>query len=278
VHLLLDEEVAPEDRAAVEQHLAACSRCSDLLEALHQTRAALKEQSQRELPSAAFEARLRGQLRGTRRRTGRRSALRLLPAAAAGAALFFGASLLLQAPAHEQERFPFLLSESLSHHTLDVPVDVASPDAARVEAFLAPRLGHRVSVPRLDFAGFGLLGGRVILIDNHRAAQLLYAGGLGRRVSVVVVPDSDGRLAASVGGRDSPLALSSFVLGTDPLAAGVRRRAGEYGVHVWAGGGALYALVGQLDDARLDQVLTTLHRGRAVPRAAVVADVDPPLR
>ncbi len=278
VHLLLDEEVAPEDRAAMEQHLAVCGHCSDLLEALQQTRAALQEQSLKEQPSAAFEARLRGQLRGSRR--GRRRALLLLPAGAAAAALLLGAGLLLEAGSAvaEETRLPFLLSESLGHHTLDVPVDVASPDAARVEAFLAPRVGGRVGVPRLDFAGFGLMGGRVISVDNHRAAHLLYEGGLGRRVSVVAVPDPDGRLAAAFGGRDSPLALSGSLAGPDPLAAGVRRRAGEYGVHVWAERGALYSLVAQLDDGRLDQLLASMHRGRSLPRAARVADVDPPLR
>jgi anti-sigma factor RsiW len=129
----------------------------------------------------------------------------------------------------------------VARHRLDVPVDVASADPARVQQFLASRVGPKLRVPHLEQTGFGLQGGRVVDVNERRGAQLVYTGGFGQRISVVALPDPDGAFARSV---RAPLATSA-----DGLA-----------VRMLAGDGALYGVVGDVDDARIESVVNAIER------------------
>lgn len=295
--LSADGEVAPEDQALLEDHLVRCARCRDKLAELEGLKRALRRRALDETPlPPALLARVQRDLRQAAKGERRRSVLVVAAPvfAGLGAVFFVSASLIGLFGARPfggaDERAlgvaPALVEEALSLHTLDVPVDVASPDPARVGAFLSSRIGHPVRVPRLDPAGFGLAGARVINVHNQRAAQLFYEGGLGHRVSLVAVPDPEGRLAVRVRDGAESVSTSSVTFadwvkgGHDEDSAHLRARRGELAVHVWSGKGTVYSLAGKLDDDRLDSLLSEVTMGSRRPTGVqrVAREMDPPLR
>lgn len=297
LHLYADGEAAPEDSALLEAHLAHCRPCGDRLSELRALKSALRAGAHDgvDVPEALL-ARVRSDIHDAARgEARRRSRLVVAPAIAAAGALvavgvlWFDGGVFGGAPAGGglEQRSPPLLEESLSFHDLDVPVDVASPDPARVGAFLASRVGHPVRVPRLDPAGFGLAGGRVINVDNQRASHLVYEGGLGRRLSLVAVPDPDGRLAARVrGGAEtaatSNASFSGWLKGTGEHKSGhLRARRGQVAVHVWSDGASVYSLAGEIDDENLDHLVADVTSGGSRPSVSasrVAHELDPPVR
>ncbi len=156
------------------------------------------------------------------------------------------------------------ITESVARHALDVPVDVASPDPRVVESFLRPRIGIPLVVPRLDVHGYGLRGGRVVAVQKRRAAQLVYDGGLGKRVSIVIVPDADGAVVAQYPRKKT--APGARVTST-PFGVYDVHHASERGfdVRLIRQGKLIYAVVGP-DAHGADALKTAL---RALP-----ADVD----
>jgi anti-sigma factor RsiW len=186
---------------------------------------------------------LRAVARGGRAARGGIFAL-VLAVSAAGALWIARAPPPLAAPGERLDGAPTSagVATAMQRHRLELPVDVASPDPRPVQEFLAARLGHRLRVPRLDGIGFGLQGGRVVDVDNRPGALLVYSGGYGQRLSVVAVPDPDGALAARVSVADAS--------GGDD----------ELRFRVVSGYGAVYTIVGDVDDARLDRVSIALVR------------------
>lgn len=294
LHLYADGEVAPEDQALLDAHLERCAACTDRLVELQGLKRALRVRALEDtfVPPALLE-RIRGDVASAARSERRRGLLAVgAPVFAGFGALLFVSAALFYASFDDRSPpsrdAPLLLEQALSLHTLDVPVDVASPDPARVSAFLSSRIGHPVRVPRLDPAGFGLAGARVINVENRRAAQLFYEGGLGRRVSLVAVPDPQGQLGVRV--RDgaaavtaNPVAFVDWVKGGhDERSAHLRARRGDLAVHLWSGEGAVYSLAGELDDERLESLLAEVvapdegRRSSTVRRVA--REFDPPLR
>lgn len=243
--MYLDGEVSAEDRALVEEHLKGCEGCASRADVYRRTgmalRAAALAEDAASLP-AGLDKKIRKRLGEAARPSAGGLLVRAAPLVAAGLALGVAVAAFLRPAEREPARVPVVL-RTVEHHTLDVPVDVASPDPAYVARFLRARVGHDVQIPRLDVAGYGLAGGRVVSLDDRRAAQLVYRGGLGRRLSVMAVPDPDGHLAASVNSEvKEALASGPVVL--------FHGQQGGFDVEVLAHQGTLYSLVADVDDAR----------------------------
>jgi anti-sigma factor RsiW len=62
------------------------------------------------------------------------------------------------------------------------PVDMAGDQKDRLAAWLSNRMNMTVVLPRLDAAGFALLGGRLMVGEKAPAALLMYENGQGRRL------------------------------------------------------------------------------------------------
>jgi anti-sigma factor RsiW len=270
LHLFLDRELAPEDQAALEAHLEACARCRADLQLLERTRAKLRAMAEStDVAPSALVDKIAGDVGRVARRERRGRLLWAAPLVVATAALIIALFSLFGGADRAPE--PLVLQESVDVHTLDVPVDVASPDPQRVEKFLAPRLGVNVRVPRLDGAGLSLAGGRVVSVDNRRAAQLVYEDGLGAKVSVLAVPDKDRRMAAALSGQTPPptargaaVTQAGFVEQV-PEPIGGRVRKDGHAVRLWHDGEVLYTLVGALDDEGMDRISRALaDNGRRV--------------
>lgn len=250
LHVYLDDEASAEDRALVEAHLFACPACQGRARLFERMRRALKARALEEdrAPETLVE-RVRAYMEREARPSFRSRLLWAVPVAVAGAALVVAVIAYLRA--HEEPAAP-VVRRSIEHHRLDVPVDVASPDPEQVARFLAPRIGHAVDVPRFDRIGFGLAGGRVVRFADRPAAQLVYRGGLGRRLSVVAVPDPDGAIASRF--RPRPGAFHLF----EGQEQGFR-------VEIWSRGGTLYSLVADPGDEGMIQAARAMVVGEARP-------------
>lgn len=264
LHMLLDGELAPEEHEAVQAHLENCGGCRRELSLLEKTRAALADNAAVERAPDALVSRIGGDVSRLARRDRRSRLLWAAPAALAAVALVVAGFSLFTARDAAPAAAPDVFRQLLDAHTLDVPVDVATPDPRRVEEFLAPRIGARVRVPTLDRAGLSLAGARVVSAADRRAGQLVYEDGLGARVTLLVVPDERGLLSPTQKPADAMLA--GFVEGAPPPAA--TRRDGAHAVRLVHDGHALFALIGALDGERMDRIARTLAPGTKAARVA----------
>ncbi|MGF1641001.1 MAG: anti-sigma factor family protein [Rhodospirillales bacterium] len=76
------------------------------------------------------------------------------------------------------------------------PVEVGADEEAHLVAWLSNRLGHKVRAPALNAAGFDLIGGRLLPDGGLPAAQFMYEDSGGRRLTLYVRTDAEGREAA----------------------------------------------------------------------------------
>lgn len=124
------------------------------------------------------------------------------------------------------------------------PVEVGADQEAHLAAWLSKRLGSPLQPPRLDAAGYRLVGGRLLPGDSAGVAQFMYENDAGQRLTVYVRPQA------------SPLPA-------DAPQAGFRY-ARENGVDVfyWVEGAFAYALAGNTgreDMLRLAQLVYRQH-------------------
>lgn len=255
----VDGELLEDDSASVKGHVARCDKCRGRLLELQALKASLASARPFDLP-ADLEERLHADLhRAARPARTMRAGLVVAGVAAIAGVVALGMNERGVAPTHAAlappsitgvvagaKRAPVVVA-AMQRHRADLPVDVASPDPKPVQEFLAQRLGHKLRVPRLEMFGFGLQGGRVVDVDDRQGAQLMYAGGYGQRLSVVAVPDPDGTLAATLLAADA--------------APGSDANAGDgLNVRVISNNGAVYTIIGDVDEQRLDRVSHEITR------------------
>lgn len=256
----VDGELLEDDSASVTGHVARCDACRTRLLELQTLKASLAAAGRTVDLPPDLEDRLHADLSRAARPS---RTLRVVLVAGAAAmigvvalsATSFGDARASNAPAvvdgavkAGRTTLAPVVAAALQRHRADLPVDVASPDPRPVQEFFAQRLGHKLRVPHLESFGFGLQGGRVVDVDDHQGAQLMYAGGYGQRLSVVAVPDPDGLLAAKLLAYDAPAASRGSDSG-DGLS-----------VRVLSNNGAVYTIVGDVDEQRLDRVSHEIAR------------------
>ena len=66
------------------------------------------------------------------------------------------------------------------------PVEVGADDEQHLVTWLSKRLGVKVKAPKLDEAGMGLVGGRLLPGDTGPVAQFMYQSQNGRRLTLYV--------------------------------------------------------------------------------------------
>jgi anti-sigma factor RsiW len=66
------------------------------------------------------------------------------------------------------------------------PVEVGADDEQHLVTWLSKRLGVKVKAPKLDEAGMGLVGGRLLPGENGPVAQFMYQNQNGRRLTLYV--------------------------------------------------------------------------------------------
>jgi len=66
------------------------------------------------------------------------------------------------------------------------PVEVGAEDEQHLVTWLSKRLGVKVKAPKLDEAGMGLVGGRLLPGESGPVAQFMYQSQNGRRLTLYV--------------------------------------------------------------------------------------------
>ncbi|MDA8109214.1 MAG: anti-sigma factor, partial [Betaproteobacteria bacterium] len=111
---------------------------------------------------------------------------------ALGAAIGAAAGWRLHEPvtgALVQDSAPaFVRRAAIAHATYSPevrhPVEVGADQEAHLVAWLSKRLGAKVRAPKLDAAGFSLVGGRLLPGDSGPVAYFMYQSAQGRRITL----------------------------------------------------------------------------------------------
>lgn len=173
----VDGELAPAERALLEAHLAACTRCHDqevFERGLHGRL--------RELPSPALPPRLAERVRARVRPSRARTFRHVWLAAAAG--LVFGVLWARGAPGYVAWQLARDHVHCFSRERL--PAQVWTNDPADVARWMAENGRHLPLVPP-GAGGLELVGARFCPMLDRRVAHLYYSAGE-RHLSLYVVP------------------------------------------------------------------------------------------
>jgi anti-sigma factor RsiW len=185
----VDSELTAESANMIAGHLAECSRCSAEYHALLATVAALRSELTRYNAPDMLRARIRGAIAtqplpaapptpsGVRRRFPRHwRGAALTAAALACVGLGSGATAIAL---RQSRQSPELVEQVLASHVRslmpDHLTDVRSSDQHNVKPWFNGRLDFSPAVPRLDSAGFALLGGRLDYIGGRPVASVVYS-------------------------------------------------------------------------------------------------------
>ncbi|HRE18576.1 MAG TPA: anti-sigma factor [Rhodocyclaceae bacterium] len=163
---------------------------------------------------------------------------------ALGALLGYGGHAALVPPA---QPVASLARQAAVAHVVYVPevkhpVEVGADQEAHLVAWLSRRLGSPLKPPRLDEAGYRLVGGRLLPGENKAVAQFMYENAARTRLTLYVRPD-----ATSAG----------------PGETGFRyAREGGVDVFYWVDGPFGYALAGNTGREDMLRLATLVYRQR----------------
>lgn len=175
----VDGELMPEESDAIRAHLASCTQCAAEHDALVALSSRLKAGLERSPAPDMLKARIRSALAqpdafSAPRPVRRRPWTGLIVAGLIVAIMSAGTTLVLarRSPA------PAIAEQVLSSHIRSLMpghlTDVASNDQHNVKPWFNGRLDLSPVVPRLDSAGFPLVGGRLDYVGGRPVAAVVY--------------------------------------------------------------------------------------------------------
>jgi anti-sigma factor RsiW len=244
----IDGELPPDQAMAVSEHLTTCAECARIYEELLATVRTLREGLVKYRAPDLLRARVRSVLREEERpvvataaprvRRGLRVPWRTL---AAAAILVVASSGITFVATRERPVAESSIGEEVltSHIRSLMPAhltDVASNDQHNVKPWFNGRLDFSPSVPRLEDAGFPLLGGRLDYVRGRPVAVVVY----GRRQHVINVFSWPAETGGDV---DRTLTTSH-----------------GYNLLHWRRGGTEHWVVSDLNAAELQQFVALLER------------------
>lgn len=174
LHPYVDGELGIDETVAAEAHLAACARCSRLVEGERQFHQFLRHQPKRSA-SLKLQARIVSQIQRAVTVTTLQRWLVAPILAAAGAALL--TAWFLSTLGHPTLLVETLIDTHNAYAQIEQPAEFTSPDRLAVEKWFRQRTGLQVTVPDYSLSGLRLLGGRITEVHGRRAAYLLYEKG-----------------------------------------------------------------------------------------------------
>jgi anti-sigma factor (TIGR02949 family) len=186
----LDAELTPSEMEAMSAHIAGCPDCAADYARLADTSRHLKENLVRYPAPDVLKARILGALaRPSDAGDVADTApwIRWTRLAAAGIVIAIVSSAATAAVLHREEASRSVADEVLASHVRSLMpghlTDVASNDQHNVKPWFNGRVDLSPPVPRLDSAGYPLLGGRLDYVASRRVATVVY----GRRQHIINV-------------------------------------------------------------------------------------------
>ncbi|MBI2555525.1 MAG: zf-HC2 domain-containing protein [Candidatus Rokubacteria bacterium] len=249
IHLgaYVDRELGLEPTLAALGHVAECAGCQDLAERERQFRRLLRRQPQ-ESPPLDFRARIGRRVR----RSAQVAALRRWLVAPGLAAVAAGllAAVVLSGGRQSPPLLNQLVETHIAYAQIEQPAEFASTDRLEVKEWLWQRARLRVTVADYSPSGIRLVGARIAVANERKAAYLLYEKGY-TLLSVFMVPAS---------GLDTELTGARVSYrGQDYLT----REWKGYRTVTWTDRGAVFGLVSMLDYEALLECADRLRLERA---------------
>lgn len=133
-----------------------------------------------------------------------------------------------------QEQSAMVRPAALAHLVYAVekrhPVEVGADEEEHLVRWLSNRLKHKLTAPKLEAAGYRLMGGRLLPGETGTACQFMYENAQGRRLTIYIRSDVKGA-------RET-----AFRFGQDE---------GGVSVFYWIDGAMGYAITGQMSREEL---------------------------
>jgi anti-sigma factor RsiW len=190
VSAYVDGELPPEQATELAEHFTSCGACAAEYQAMLTTVRTLREELVRYQAPDVLRARVRAAIREEQ---APKSAIRrpsrpvAWSAIAAGVLIAVASSSLTVLATRGAARGPTVPEEIVASHIRslmpDHLTDVPSSDQHNVKPWFNGRLDYSPVVPRLDTAGFALIGGRLDYVGGRPVAAVVY----GRRQHVINV-------------------------------------------------------------------------------------------
>lgn len=247
----VDGELPPDRAAAIAGHLTTCADCAREYEATLRTVRTLREGLVRYRAPDVLRARIHGALREDQvddAPAARRSWRVPWRSLAAGVAIAAASSTLTVFATSRGASGRAIPEEVLASHVRSLMpahlTDVQSNDQHNVKPWFNGRVDFSPVVPRLDSAGFPLLGGRVDYVRGRPVAVVVY----GRRLHVINV--------------------FSWPADAERDASPSRDTRHGYNLLHWRTGGLEYWVVSDLNADELEEFATLLRRAAPPPGAA----------
>ncbi|MBX6330941.1 MAG: anti-sigma factor [Gemmatimonadaceae bacterium] len=186
----VDSELPPEQASEVARHLVSCAECASEYEGILETVSRLQEGLVPYRAPDVLRARIRAAIREEQAGSepvARRSRYVPWRAIAAAVVIAVVSSGVTFVATGRRAAEPAVAEEVLASHIRSLMpahlTDVSSNNQHNVKPWFNGRLDFSPSVPRLDDAGFPLLGGRVDYVHGRPVAVVVY----GRRQHVINV-------------------------------------------------------------------------------------------
>lgn len=205
VHAFLDNELAGTERESFEMHLLDCAGCADLVKAQARIKHSIRAHLPRPAVPVSLERKMASALAkaapsATESRWGWLAFPRLTPAfAAVGVVAVLVVVTRRGSPPRTQ-----VMQQALRAHSVELPMDVETPDCNRVASWFRGRLGFTVHPPQLEQVmpaaltsnampdnGTHCQGGRLINVRDNFGAYLTYRVGSQHRINVTVFEGDD---------------------------------------------------------------------------------------
>ncbi|PRD42519.1 anti-sigma factor [Phyllobacterium phragmitis] len=197
LHAYVDGVLEARDRAVVENHLASNPADAETVESWSRQNEALRalygHVGEEPVPEHLGAYRIADDRKTASRNWQRMAAAGIVLFAMGAAGGWFGHNLT-----NSTRSAPMpLVEEAVAAHNLYAseiihPVEVRADQSAHLAAWLSKRLDRPLDIPDLRALGFDLVGGRLLPAGGRPAAQFMYEDKTGRRVTLYIVPTSNG--------------------------------------------------------------------------------------
>jgi anti-sigma factor RsiW len=177
----VDAELAGRDRDVYERHLRGCGPCREAARFAGRFKAAVRGHLPRRRVPSSLEQRIRSTLAAqpiAPRRWPWLTYPRMVPALAA-------LGVLVAITGTVRNRHSVVLDQARRTYQAELPLDVVGPDCSSVSSWFRGRVDFPVHAPHLP-AQITCQGGRLVSVEDHPAAYLVYQDPSGHRVSVLV--------------------------------------------------------------------------------------------
>ncbi len=243
-----DGEFASGESVEVEEHLAACQRCSDEVSALLAFRSFLQEKAGE--VKVAAPNHLRDRIRQDMSRERAKEQVRrfsIYSAVAAGLVAVASFGYVIAGPSQE-ETSELMLVDAVDKHARALPLEIRPTSSSDdVDSWFQGKVDFHVRAPRFRSPQAArLVGARLANVRDRQAAYLVYGGeDPQRRTTLLVFP----------GELDLPDGRRTTVGDREVVMANER----GYNVAVWQQRGIVYSLVSDLDERDMLQLVSQVE-------------------